>query len=147
MTLTTSTHSPAILRRHRARAQQWLLTAAAARSSIRTRSACCQLISRATPPTDPGIDYPGPPLAVLRPSTTAAVQAILRVAEAAGVTVVPRGAGTGLSGGASVPDGALVLSTERLNSIVRIDPDNEIAVVQAGSHHRRRWTPRRPNTA
>ena len=51
---------------------------------------------------------------------------------AAGATVVPRGAGTGLSGAAAVPDGAMVLSTERLNSIVPIDPDNEIAVVQPG---------------
>ena len=59
----------------------------------------------------------------------------------------PEVPGPGSSGGASVPDGALVLSTERLNSIVRIDPDNEIAVVQAGSHHRRRSTPPRPNSA
>ena len=57
---------------------------------------------------------------------------LLRVAAAFAVTVVPRGAGTGLSGGASVPDGALVLSTERLNRILRIDPDDEIAVVEPG---------------
>jgi glycolate oxidase len=74
----------------------------------------------------------GHPLAVLRPNSIESVQAILRIASAAGVVVVPRGAGTGLSGGAAVPDGALVLSTENLTGIVRIDPDNEIAVVQAG---------------
>ena len=129
MTLTTSplpaTATP------RSRAQQWLLTRLRQvldRAEISLLTA--DLESYATDRS--GHRLPGSALAVLRPSTTAAVQAILRVAEAAGVTVVPRGAGTGLSGGASVPDGALVLSTERLNSIVRIDPENEIAVVQAG---------------
>ncbi|MET0864199.1 MAG: FAD-linked oxidase C-terminal domain-containing protein [Nakamurella sp.] len=79
-----------------------------------------------------GHRLPGRPLAVLRPTSIPAVQAALKVANTAQVTVVPRGAGTGLSGAASVPDGALVLSTEGLNRIVRIDPDNEIAVVQPG---------------
>jgi glycolate oxidase len=79
-----------------------------------------------------GHRLPGRPLAVLRPRSVAGVQAVLKIASAARVTVVPRGAGTGLSGGASAPDGALVLSTERLNKIVRIDPDNEIAIVQPG---------------
>ena len=79
-----------------------------------------------------GHRLPGRPLVGGRPETVEAVQAVLRVAGAAGVTVVPRGAGTGLSGAAAAPDSAIVLSTERLNSIVRIDPDNEIAVVQPG---------------
>ena len=79
-----------------------------------------------------GHRLPGRPLAVVRPTTVEAVQAVLRVAGAAGATVVPRGAGTGLSGAASAPDSAIVLSTERLNSIAAIDPDNEIAVVQPG---------------
>jgi glycolate oxidase len=79
-----------------------------------------------------GHRLPGRPLAVLRPASVQAVQAALKVASTAGVTVVPRGAGTGLSGGASVPDGALVLTTQRLDRIIDIDPDNEIAVVQPG---------------
>ncbi len=79
-----------------------------------------------------GHRLPGRPLVVARPQTIEAVQAVLRVAGAAGATVVPRGAGTGLSGAAAAPDSAIVLSTERLNSIVRIDPDNEIAFVQPG---------------
>ena len=79
-----------------------------------------------------GHRLPGRPLAVARPETIEAVQAVLRVAGAAGVTVVPRGAGTGLSGGAAAPDSAIVLSTDRLNRIVRIDPDNQIAFVQPG---------------
>lgn len=79
-----------------------------------------------------GIRLPGRPLALLTPSSVDAVRAALRVAHAAGVTVVPRGAGSGLSGGAAVPDGALVLSTARLDRILDIDPDDGIAVVQPG---------------
>ena len=79
-----------------------------------------------------GHRLPGLPLALLTPTSIESVQAILRVADAAQITVVPRGAGTGLSGGASVPDGALVLSTRNLTLIEGIDADNETAVVQAG---------------
>ena len=79
-----------------------------------------------------GHRLPGRPRAVLRPATVRSVQLALKVANAAGVTVVPRGSGTGLSGAASAPDGALVLSTERLTAILSIEPDDEIAVVQPG---------------
>lgn len=79
-----------------------------------------------------GRRLPGRPLAVLTPSSVDAVRAALRVAHAAGVTVVPRGAGSGLSGGAAVPDGALVLSTARLDRILEIHPDDGVAVVQPG---------------
>jgi len=79
-----------------------------------------------------GLRLPGRPLAVVRPTSVESVRAALRVAHAVGVTVVPRGAGSGLSGGAAAPDGALVLSTDRLNRIVEIDPDDGVAVVQPG---------------
>ena len=79
-----------------------------------------------------GHRLPGRPRAVLRPATVRSVQLALQVANAAGVTVVPRGRGTGLSAAASAPDGALVLSTERLTEILNIEPDDEIAVVQPG---------------
>ncbi|TKV60842.1 FAD-binding protein [Nakamurella flava] len=79
-----------------------------------------------------GHRLPGRPLALVRPWTTAGVAATLRLASATGTVVVPRGAGTGLSGGASAPDGSLVLSTERLNRILQIDPADQVAVVQAG---------------
>ena len=79
-----------------------------------------------------GHRLPGRPLAVVHPSTVAQVQAVVVAAAAAGVTVVTRGSGTGLSAGAAVPDGALVLSTLRLNRILEIAPDDEIAVVQPG---------------
>ena len=74
---------------------------------------------------------PGTPLALVRATSTADVQATLRVAHAHGIPVVPRGAGTGLSGGSSAIDGAITLSTERMRAI-EIDPQAMVAVVQPG---------------
>ena len=74
---------------------------------------------------------PGVPLALVRATSTAEVQATLRVAHAHGVPVVPRGAGTGLSGGSSAIDGAITLSTERMRAI-EVDPQAMVAVVQPG---------------
>lgn len=80
---------------------------------------------RATPVT------PGEPAALVRARHTADVQAVLRVASRLRVPVVPRGLGTGLSGGSSAIDGCIVLSTERMRS-VRIEPDAMVAVVGPG---------------
>ena len=55
-----------------------------------------------------------------------------RSAPATGVPVVPRGAGTGLSGGANAVEGGIVLSTERMRRIVEIDAGERLAVVQPG---------------
>jgi glycolate oxidase len=74
---------------------------------------------------------PGVPLALVRATSTADVQATLRVAHAHGIAVVPRGAGTGLSGGSAAIDGALTLSTERMRAL-EIDPQAMVAVVQPG---------------
>ena len=74
---------------------------------------------------------PGTPLALVRATSTADVQAVLRVASAHSIPVVPRGAGTGLSGGSSAIDGAITLSTERMREIT-IDPQAMVAVVQPG---------------
>ena len=74
---------------------------------------------------------PGTPLALVRATCTADVQTVLRVASAAGVPVVARGAGTGLSGGSSAVDGCITLSTERMRSIT-VDPAAMVAVVQPG---------------
>ena len=73
----------------------------------------------------------GMPLAVVRPTTTEQVQAVLRWATAHHVPVVPRGAGTGLSGGATAVDGGIVLSTEKMREIT-VDPVTRTAVVQPG---------------
>src|SRR5215213_11159587 len=63
----------------------------------------------------------GTPLAVVRPMNSEQVQTALRWASAHGVPVVPRGAGSGLSGGSSAVDGGIVLSLERMTA-VEIDP-------------------------
>jgi len=73
----------------------------------------------------------GMPLAVVRPTSTEEVQAVLRWASAHRVPVVPRGAGTGLSGGATAVDGGIVLSTEKMREIT-VDPVTRTAVVQPG---------------
>ncbi|MBU9766206.1 FAD-binding protein [Mycobacterium sp. TNTM28] len=73
----------------------------------------------------------GTPLAVVRPTRTEEVQTVLRWASAHRIAVVPRGAGTGLSGGATALDGGVVLSTEKMRDIV-VDPITRTAVVQPG---------------
>ena len=75
---------------------------------------------------------PRAPAAVVRPSSTAEVSEILRIATEQRVPVVARGSGTGLSGAAvPVPD-ALLVSFERMAQILEIDTDNHVAVVQPG---------------
>lgn len=73
----------------------------------------------------------GTALAVVRPTRTEEVQTVLRWASGHGVAVVPRGAGTGLSGGATAVDGGIVLSTERMRDIT-VDTATRTAVVQPG---------------
>lgn len=73
----------------------------------------------------------GTPLAVVRPRTTEEVQTVLRWATAHRIAVVPRGAGTGLSGGSTAVDGGIVLSTEKMRDIT-VDPLTRTAVVQPG---------------
>jgi glycolate oxidase len=74
---------------------------------------------------------PGQPLAVVRAASTAEVQTTLRVASRFGTPVVPRGAGTGLSGGSAAIDGCITLSTERMRAIA-VDPAAMLARVQPG---------------
>ena len=73
----------------------------------------------------------GQPLAVVRATCTQDVQAVMRWSHEHGVPVVPRGAGTGLSGGSSAVDGAIVLSLEKMREI-QVDPATRTAVVQPG---------------
>lgn len=74
----------------------------------------------------------GTPLAVVRAGSTEDVQTAVRFAAEHGLAVVPRGAGSGLSGGASAVDGCLVISTERMTDI-EIQPVTRTAVVQPGA--------------
>lgn len=73
----------------------------------------------------------GTPLAVVRPTKTEEVQAVLRWCTRHRVPLVPRGMGTGLSGGATALDGGIVLSTERMRAIA-VDPVTRTAVAQPG---------------
>src|SRR6476469_2638872 len=73
----------------------------------------------------------GTPLAVVRPKRTEEVQTVLRWATANRIAVVPRGMGTGLSGGATAVNGGIVLSTEKMRNIT-VDPVTRTAVAQPG---------------
>ncbi len=73
----------------------------------------------------------GWPVAVVRATCTEDVQTVLRWATRHGVPVVPRGAGSGLSGGSTAVDGGLVLSLEKMRDI-RIDPVSRVAITQPG---------------
>ena len=72
------------------------------------------------------------PLAVVLARSTDEVSAVLRLAAASGVRVVPRGAGTGLSGGANAVADCVVLSLELMDAVTEIDVDERYAVVQPG---------------
>ena len=72
------------------------------------------------------------PLAVLLPEDEAQIVAILKLCHAAHLPVVARGAGTGLSGGATPYREGIVLSLAKLKRILSIDPATRTAVVQPG---------------
>ena len=78
---------------------------------------------------DPGA---GTPIAVVRAGSTEDVQAAVRFAAEHGLAVVPRGAGSGLSGGASAVEGCLVVSTERMTAI-GVDPVTRTVVTEPGA--------------
>jgi glycolate oxidase len=80
---------------------------------------------------DYGLDRAQPDLVAL-PRSTSDVVLLVREANAAGVPIVARGAGTGISGGAVPARGGLVISMARMNRIVEIDQANRCAVVQPG---------------
>ena len=72
------------------------------------------------------------PLAVVEARNVADVQATLRFATAHGIPVVPRGAGTGLAGGAIGSAGEIVLSVRGMDRILEVSVDDELAVVEPG---------------
>jgi len=69
---------------------------------------------------------------VVRPGTTEEVAAVLRIASAHGIPVTPRGGATGLCGGCVPVRGGIVLSLERMDRVLEIDADNQMAVTEAG---------------
>src|SRR6185503_12438782 len=72
------------------------------------------------------------PDVVVLPRSTEEVAAVVRWAQAHGVPVTPRGAGTGLAGGATALRGGVVLSVNRMEKVLRIDAERMLAWVQPG---------------
>jgi len=72
------------------------------------------------------------PRAVVLPATTAELAETVRLLSEASMPIVPRGAGTGLSGGALPSPDGVVVGTARMNRILSIDPENRLARVQPG---------------
>lgn len=79
-----------------------------------------------------GLRREGTPLAIVHARTAGDVQAALRIASEHRLPVVPRGAGTGLTGGAMGGAGELVLSTARMTRVLEISPADQLAVVEPG---------------
>lgn len=77
-------------------------------------------------------DFQFQPTAVVLPETTAEVAAIVKHCHENYIPLSVRGAGTGLSGGALPTHGGLILSTERMNKIVKIDDKNHQVITQPG---------------
>jgi glycolate oxidase len=73
------------------------------------------------------------PRLVVLPATTDEVAACVRLARAHGLPIVPRGAGTGLSGGALPAEGGIVIGTARMTRILAIDLPNRRMRVEAGA--------------
>jgi len=98
------------------------------KSAVLTDSDVTASYSRDMMPLAPS----GRPLAVVLPANVEEVQAVVKACAEAKVPIVPRGAGSGLSGAANAIDGCVVLALTKLDQIVEIDPGNRLAVVQPG---------------
>ncbi|MEQ1754834.1 MAG: FAD-linked oxidase C-terminal domain-containing protein [Micropepsaceae bacterium] len=82
--------------------------------------------------TDALTAYRQKPMAVVLPKTADEVSAVLRFCAEYGVKVVPRGAGTSLSGGALPVSDGIVIGLSRMSTILDVDLENRCAVVQPG---------------
>jgi glycolate oxidase len=76
--------------------------------------------------------HPGQPLAVLFPRSTQDVSVLVKTAATHGVPLVPRGGGSGLSGGANAVDDCLIVAMTEMDRIIEVDPDNLVVVTQPG---------------
>lgn len=74
----------------------------------------------------------GEPHVVVLPTSTAQVAGVVRLAGHYRVPIVPRGAGTGLSGGATATQGGIVVSTARMDKVLEVDPRNGRVLCQPG---------------
>ncbi|MCI0547528.1 MAG: FAD-binding protein [Candidatus Rokubacteria bacterium] len=69
---------------------------------------------------------------IVFPTSAAQVSAVVKIASREGIPFVARGAGTGLSGGCLPTEGGIVISLMRLNRLLEVDYENQIAVVEPG---------------
>lgn len=97
----------------------------------------------------------GQPVAMVRVKETAEVQTLARWATRHGIALVPRGAGTGVSGGASACPASVIVNFDRMTRIIEIDEAAMIAVVQPGvlnselkqaAREKRLWYPPDPSS-
>jgi glycolate oxidase len=72
------------------------------------------------------------PEAVVFARTAEQVSAVVKLANEYSVPFLPRGSGTGLSGGAMAAEGGIIIEMQRMNKILSIDVENRIAVIQPG---------------
>lgn len=77
-------------------------------------------------------EYGHMPEVVVLPATTEQVAAVVKLANIEHIPITPRGAGSGLSGGAIPQLGGILLSLERMNRLLELDAGNMVAVVEAG---------------
>ncbi len=74
----------------------------------------------------------GRPAAVVLPTTTEQVSAVVKLAAQAGLPVIPRGAGTGLSGGAVAQQGGIIVALTRMDRVLEVDREDRTALVEPG---------------
>jgi glycolate oxidase len=104
----------------------------ALRELVPAESLVSESVNLAVYETDALTAYRQKPLAVVLPETTQQVASVLRYAYRAGLKIVPRGAGTSLSGGAIPVADAIVVGLGKFQRILSIDYENRCVVAQAG---------------
>lgn len=77
-------------------------------------------------------EYASMPEVVVKPRTSEEIAKIVQLANREKIPITPRGAGSGLSGGAVPVFGGILMSSERMNSILEVDEDNMMVVVEPG---------------
>lgn len=106
---------------------QKLVSAAPGRGTVSVKQDDIEVCS-----SDETEDFVFPPEVVVFADTTDEVAAVMKFAHSKGIPVTPRGAGTGLSGGALPVRGGIVLSLAKMNRIVEIDRENFFVTVEPG---------------
>ncbi len=91
---------------------------------------CEEMIDKYSRDETIGLSFP--PEAVVLPATVKEIQDVFHLAVSESIPITPRGLGTGLSGGAVPLYGGIVLSLERMNSLIEIDRENLMAVTEPG---------------